>query len=203
MTIEKDNKPSVYKVTRNIIFELSESLGTSSSRAALANLRNSIGRDISSSIDAWKLMIERTPEELLSTNGKVNYQERAIMSTLQLYALHQQGKPTSVNTFNDGEGEKYKTNIGKSFSILRAGDNSVAVDRRFNAMVTSSSFEELFEHLRHLITLLKSKSDSKVNYAQLSNDLYWFQLGSSDRIKFRWAQGYYGSSKVNNKKGEN
>ena len=41
-------------------------------------------------------------------------------------------------------------------------------------MITATTFNELANHLRHLIKLLKSKT-GKVNYAQLAQDL----IGSS------------------------
>lgn len=69
-----------------------------------------------------------------------------------------------------------------------------AIDRRFNAMVTSSTFEELSNHLRHLIKLLK-KAMQKFLYAQLADDLFWYQNGFEDRVKLRWGQSYYSNIK--------
>ena len=59
-------------------------------------------------------------------------------------------------------------------------------------MITASTFEELVYHLRHLITLLKSKSpETKVDYARLSEDLYWFLRDYQERVRLSWARDYY------------
>ena len=62
-------------------------------------------------------------------------EERAIL-TLQLYSLHQQGKHDSVYLEKE---KKSWTNIGHSLASLRQGENSIAVDRRFNVMITSTN----------------------------------------------------------------
>lgn len=82
-------------------------------------------------------------------------------------------------------------NLGASLRALRAGDATQAADRRFNAMITATTFNELANHLRHLIKLLKSKTEAKVNYAQLAQDLYWFQLGYQSDIRLKWSRDYY------------
>ena len=123
-------------------------------------------------------------------------EERAILTSLQLYSLHQQGKHDSVYLEKE---KKSWTNIGHSLASLRQGENSIAVDRRFNVMITSTTFEELSHYLRQLISQLKSKSDAKVDYAQLADDLFWFIRGYKERVRLNWARSYYGI----NVKGEN
>lgn len=76
----------------------------------------------------------------------------------------------------DYEKDERRQNIGDALSTLR-GDDNESIDKRFNVMITSSSFKELKHHLRQLIKILKAKSDAKVDYAKLSEDLYWFLLG--------------------------
>ncbi|KFN89185.1 hypothetical protein TMUPMC115_2567 [Tetragenococcus muriaticus PMC-11-5] len=68
----------------------------------------------------------------------------------------------------------------------------MAIDRRFNTMITSSSFEELTHHLRQMIQLLKAKNpDIAVNYAQLGNDLYWFLRNKEEKVRLDWAKAFY------------
>ncbi len=82
-------------------------------------------------------------------------------------------------------------NLGASLSRLRVGDDTSAIDRRFNAMITTTSFDELANHLRHMIKLLKSKTDTQVNYPQLAQDLFWFQKGRQSSVRLKWSRSYY------------
>lgn len=198
MTETKRVKISVREITARILGQLTNTLDTSSTRATLANLRNSLGRNIETSVEIWPLVYEHMPEEYLSKSGRVTAEERAIITTLQLYAVHQQGIGVSVN---ETERTQYY-NIGSSFKGLRLENDTKAVDRRFNAMITASTFSELENHLRYLVKLTKSKSKGtiKINYAQLANDLFWYQVGDSQAIKLSWGRSYY--SQVNSPKEE-
>lgn len=175
----------LYKVTARIIYKLGERLELSETKATLSHLRNSIGRDISETVSVWPLMFEEVPLEYLSTNGTPTYQENAILASLQLYALHQQGKSKSMH-------EALGHSVGKALHSIR-DTNDTALDRRFNALITSSNFTELTTHLRHLISILKQKADTRIDYAKLSEDFYWYQRSaeSASRMRMRWGQDYY------------
>ncbi|MFT3983833.1 MAG: type I-E CRISPR-associated protein Cse2/CasB [Lachnospiraceae bacterium] len=175
----------LYKVTARIIYKLGERLELSETKAILSRLRNSIGRDISETIAIWPLLFEEVPLEYLSKNGIPTNQENAILAALQLYALHQQGKSKSVH-------ESTGNNIGKALHDIR-DTNNTALDRRFNALITSGNFKELITHLRHLISIFKQEADTKIDYAKLAKDFYWYQMSSesANRMRMRWGQGYY------------
>lgn len=188
MVKEKSKTFRVESVTRNIINDIDSDLKSSQSRGNLANIRNSINRPLNNSTNLLQLLFRYLPEDFLSADGKLTNEEKAVVTTIQLYALHQQSKKDSV--LLSDEDEKWK-NLGYSLSFLRSEKNSVAVDRRFNTMITSSTFEELSHHMRQMIKLLKSKTDAKVNYTKLSGDLYKFLTGYGEEIKFSWASRYY------------
>lgn len=175
----------LYKVTERIIFKLGERLDLSETKAVLSHLRNSIGRDISETVEIWPLMFEEVPLEFMSTSGIPTYQENAILASLQLYALHQQGKSKSVH-------ESPGNSIGKALHDIRDLNNT-ALDRRFNALITSGNFKELTTHLRHLISILKQETDTKIDYAKLAEDLHWYQRSPefANRMRIRWGQDYY------------
>jgi len=198
MTETKPVKIGVRGIVFKIISRLENSLDTSSTRATLANLRNSLGRDIETSVEIWPLIYEHMPEKFLSKSGNLTAEERAIITTLQLYAVHQQGQAITVN---ENERENY-ANIGNALKLLRTGDSSKAIDRRFNAMITASTYNELENHLRYLVKLVRSKGKGtiRINYSQLANDLFWYQLGKSQAIKLSWGRSYY--SQVNSPKEE-
>lgn len=188
MVKEKSKTFRVESVTRNILSELESEINSSNGRANLANIRNSINRPLTESIDLLPLLFRYLPEDFLSSDGKLSLEEKAIVTTIQLYSLHQQAESESVLLSDDAE--KWK-NFGYSLSFLRNGEDSLAADRRFNTMITSSTFEELSHHMRQMIKLLKSKTDAKVNYTKLSGDLYKFLTGYGEEVKFSWASRYY------------
>lgn len=117
-----------------------------------------------------------------------------------MYALHQQSNEKSVLKIEYNEGEK-RQNLGDALSTLRGSDNK-SIDRRFNAMILSSNFLQLQNHLRQFIKLLKAKSDAKVDYASVADDLFWFLKNQKDGVKIKWSRSYYKFRKVNDK-GEN
>lgn len=194
MDYSRENKTTVYDATKKIIAKIENNSGTSSGKAALANLRNSIGRDLNQTVEIWPLIFSNVPDEFLSKNGILTYEERAIIACLQFFAIHQQGKGAKVDINYEETADKYK-DLGSSLKSLRDYDNSNAIDRRFNVMITSATFEELIHHLRHLIKLLKARSSARINYPRLAQDLYWFQVGASDRVRLQWAQSYYSQNK--------
>ena len=67
--------------------------------------------------------------------------------------------------------------------------------RRFCALITAGSMEEVSHHLRGLIQLLRSES-LPLDYPQLAQDLFLFQLAdSAPRVKLRWGQDYFSQPK--------
>lgn len=179
----------LYKVTARIIFKLGERLELSETKATLSRLRNSIDQDISETIEIWPLMFEEMPIGYLSKSGEPTYEENAILTALQLYALHQQGNSNSVH-------ESSGNSVGKALRDIRNTNDSVSLDRRFNVMITADSFTELSTHLRHLISILKQKTGPKVDYAKLSEDFYWYQISpkAANNMRMRWGQDYYKQS---------
>lgn len=190
MEVKKPNQVTVRSVTNRIVYMLDQTLETSSGKATLANLRNSIGKPLSQSVEIWSLLFENLPQEFLSEDQSESKKEVAILTTLQLYALYRQGKKTPAR---ESSKEKAYKNIGHSLSALRRGDNTVAMDRRFNALITSSTYDELVHHLRQMIKLLKSKASGEVNidFGRLAQDLYGFLIGRDESMRLTWARAYY------------
>lgn len=195
--VDKVNKYKLMmSVSSNILSKLGQMINTPSGKATLANLRSSIGKPLSESLEIWPLVFEFLPDDFLNDRGSLSKEELAILSTLQLYALHQQGKSESVHHYN----EERSMNLGYSLNSLRTKDSSRSIDQRFNALITSTTYEELMHHLRQMIKILKAKSESRVDYARLSVDLYSYLNGNQESIRLRWARAYY---RIYSNKGEN
>ncbi|NLM17637.1 MAG: type I-E CRISPR-associated protein Cse2/CasB [Candidatus Riflebacteria bacterium] len=204
-------KNTVYDATAKILGSLAKTLETGRTKAVLARLRNSIGRDISQTSDVWPEVFANMPERFLSQDGNPTDEEKAIFAALQLYALHQQGrnepvhecfKSEKTNELSDKKSSEEQDerqlksgsgfNIGNSLSSLSKGEASESIDKRFNAMITSATFEEMLVHLRHLISILKSKDKTQtVDYARLADDFFWFLKNSKEQVRLRWGEGYY------------
>ncbi len=182
---EKTENVSVEQVT-NCIIQKIESMYKSHKAAVLASLRNSIGKSLTDAEDVWPLFFENLPQEYLSQDGVETQEEKAIFTTLQLYALCMQGTSDSVKSDS-----KYKGTVGKSLGSGRNINNSVALDRRFNTLITAGTFSEFAYHLRQMIKIVKSKERMVINFPRLAEDLFWFQRGNQKKICLRWAQEYY------------
>ena len=171
----------------NIMFEILDFLNSpqeKNNRAAyLAKIRNSIGKNFEEATDVWSIIFPFIPPKFLG-NGPLSCEEKSISITLQLYAIGQQGL-NKVLVSND----KNK-NFGSSLQQIKEQD-SVALDRRFNTMLTATTFDEFAYHLRQIFRLAKSKESFSVNFIKLSEDLFWYQNGKERNICLSWAKDYY------------
>lgn len=191
----------IYNATARVLRGIDQIKDKSAKRALLANIRNTINRKAGSNLSALAYIFEKLPEEFLGDSETLNDYEKAILTAVQMYALHQQSNENSVLKLDYNEGEK-RQNLGDVLSTLRS-DDSKSLDSRFNAMITASNFTQLQNHLRQLIKILKSKkSGIKVDYASLADDLYWFSKNRKAELKIKWGRSYYKFRK-DNEKGEN
>lgn len=194
----ENSKIKLYNETSRILRILDNSRDKPSTRAILANIRNSINKDSLANIEVLSFVFQNISEDFLGDKKQLNDYERAIVTAVQMYALHQQGKIDSVLKLDYKDGES-RENLGHALRSLRDED-SKAIDRRFNVMITSSNFSELTNKLRQMIKLLKAKSDAKIDYASLADDLYWFLKNQKDGVKIKWSRSYY---KYRKNEGEN
>lgn len=197
-----------YNTAKSILIKLDSTRDASSTKALLANMRNSADKDISNNVDALAYVFSNLSYGEDDRGGELSYMEQAIFTAIQMYAIHQQSNVESVLKFgNNDENEsgekknKYKANIGDALATLRS-DESESIDKRFNAMITATNFNKLSYHLRQMIKILKSKSDAKVDYAKLAEDLYWFMIGRKEEVRLSWARTYYKYRKNEEMEGE-
>lgn len=188
---------TAYNTAKSILIKLDSTRDASSTKALLANMRNSADKDISNNVDALAYVFSNLSYGEDDRYGELSYMEQAIFTAIQMYAIHQQSNVESVLKFgNEDENEsrekkkKYKANIGDALATLRS-DESESIDKRFNAMITATNFNKLSYHLRQMIKILKSKSEAKVDYAKLAEDLYWFMIGRKEEVRLSWARAYY------------
>ena len=186
--IEKDKQVTVYATMGRILTHLNSLSEQRSLAGNLAAIRNSIGKNYEDAVDVWPILFRLIPQEYLG-NGALNHEEKALLATLQLYALGQQG---SNKVSNDDS-----NSMGSSLRDIRE-NQSVSLDGRFNTMLTAISFDEFTYHLRQLFKLGKSRSSFSVNYPALAEDLFWYQNGGNKKICLKWARDYYRPFQKNN-----
>lgn len=186
-----NKETNVYKTSKHILTYLENTKKESSTKAILAQLRNSINKDLGENIESLAFIFSMIPEDKLGTGKNLNYYEQTILTTLQLYAIYQQGEDRSVIYRN--EDFPYKS-LGQSLRSLRNPEDKNAnksVDLRFNSLISSPNYRMLEYRLRQIIKLLKAKREEQVDFFSLSNDLYAYLLGDVNPIRIKWARDYY------------
>ena len=169
-------------------------------KAALANLRHGVGKKPGELPELWGAFLEDAPSGLYGERkgaSEPQKEEWAVYTALTLFAVHQQGKPYSVNTDN--------ANLGEAAAKLmkdRGDEERERVLRRFSPVVTATSMAELSHYLRTFIQLIKDK-DIALNYAELAEDIYDFQFeNSKNSVQLKWGRGFYKKINSDEEKGE-
>ena len=163
------------------------------SKAALAQLRRGIGKEIGEVPDLLGFVLP--PDEITSWAEGEAMAERGVYTSLTLYALHQQGSEPcmSAGLEEKGTAVSYKNSFGHAVRNLVKGDQNkeTAITRRFDKVLTAKDVTELAVHARGLIGLLK-KENITLDYPSFAVDLYWFQQQDTRRnVLLKWGKDYY------------
>jgi len=136
----------------------------------LAALRRGVGREAGAVPQMWPYYTT------LTESGQVTPRLRAEHVALTLFAVHQQSKARPVHRFGIG--------VGRALHELRRSErfSDEAVDRRFAAAATATSFLEVSYHLRALLTQLRAVDGAALDYTRLYDDLVAWQ-DPEQRIK--------------------
>jgi CRISPR system Cascade subunit CasB len=149
-----------------------QALAEGQERGALAALRRGLGQPPGAAAEMFRYVEPYLPEKRSAV------QEAAYYLVASLFALH----PKST-----GQG-----NMGTHMAAARTG-NDDALERRFTALLSTHP-DDLPEHLRHIISFLKSK-EQPVNWNQLLWDLqHWDNENHS--VQKRWAAAFWGGAQV-------
>lgn len=191
----------VSNAVQKIIRQYLSNADAASCRAILAKLRHSIGKPLSQSVDIWPLILTSVPDNFLSEYEGKNLKLQAVIYTLQIYSLYEQGNlsvedistecpTTNANTLVQSS----SYNMGSCLRILRLDEKQrKAMDRRFSNLITSDNIDHFYYNLRQLTGILKSKTKDRhqhINYPRLARDLYLFNF-NPEKIRLSWAQEYY------------
>lgn len=156
-------------------------------KALLAQLRRGVGRMPGELPQLWGILLDNLPEEMTRKNGEPSKEEWAIYTALTLFALHQQGHDLPHKPMHC-QGAKFGAAMAR---LVESPDDEERILRRFNMIATSGSIEELTNHLRGAVQLLRSK-DIPLDYAQLAEDLLLYQnIRTQNHVRLRWGQDFY------------
>jgi CRISPR system Cascade subunit CasB len=163
------------------------------SKAALAQLRRGIGREIGELPELLGFVLPT--DEITSWADGEDMVEKATYTALTLYAFHQQGsdKCMSAGLEEKEAAVSYKNSFGHAVRNLVKSDQNMeaAVTRRFDKVLTAKDVTELAVHARGLIGLLK-KENITLDYPSFAVDLYWFQQQDVRRkVLLKWGKDYY------------
>lgn len=148
-----------------------QGLAARGDRGALAALRRGLSGVPGTVVETFPYVVPWLP------NGQVQAVERAYFLVAALYALHPGGRSA------DGAA---RWNFGASFSALR--ERSGSIERRFVALL-SAPLEDLPDHLRHAVSLLKGEG-VQVDYSALLEDLARWSA-ESRHIQRAWARSFW------------
>ncbi len=143
---------------------------------ALAALRRGLGRPAGAAAEMYPYVVPHLPD------GATRAEEHAYFLIAALFAWHQVD-------WTLGEGQKRRDiNFGASYRRLFDETTSESIEHRFVALLNAHR-EDLPEHLRHAVGLLRSK-EIPVDWAQLLGDVAaWDDPRRSTQLA--WARSYW------------
>jgi CRISPR system Cascade subunit CasB len=186
-------------------------------RAELARLRRGLGKTAGSVPDIWELTVGLVPRDMVWDGDEPSRAEQAVHAAMTLYALHQQSqdiemhKPgvrlgTAVRRLAAGDGTKSSQKESKEGGgkDRKEDGRKQAVTRRFMAVATAQSIDEVLFHVRGLIGQLR-REEQPLDYAMFAEDvLKLLTPGRENQVRLAWGRDYYRtpSAKPADKDGE-
>lgn len=153
-----------------------EKLYLTEDRAALAALRRGLGKRPGEASEMHRHVLPYL-------RGATRRQEDACYVVAALFGLY------PSRNWRHGDGDDKLTNLGASLRLLTSENESdSSIERRFVALLNCRA-EELPEHLRQIISLLKTK-EAPVDWARLIRDInHW---DSETRwVQREWSRAFW------------
>lgn len=146
--------------------------------AAFSAVRRGAGRTPGSVPEMWEYHLHLDGDE---RDKSTNAEHHALV----LFGFHQQSQSIKVH--------RKGSRLGAAVFELRERFSAEAVDTRFFRAVTAVDLDELGNHLRGLVTQLRSLPVTPtIDYTQLVVDLArWQDPAQVDRIRRKWGAEYH------------
>lgn len=159
--------------------------GSPRARADIAKLRRALGKPAGTVPEVWEYTIALLPAGLQWDRDEPSRAEQAAHAALTLFALHQQSMTVPAH--------QHSVSIGRAVGRLAQTEerSHQAVTRRFMAVATAGSVEEMLTHIRGLITQLRS-AQIGFDYARLADDLLGLLTpGRAQQVRLAWGRDFY------------
>lgn len=159
--------------------------------ATLARLRRALPSAGQFDPDAWDILADM-PAALIGHGDDPSRAEVAAVSALSLFAIHQQSR-RDAGMHRHGSADR----PGRAFGHLHRAtsppgvDRQTGVNRRFRALTRSADLTAALQHLRGLVTQLRTER-IPLDYGVLGRDLYQLQQPSTIyAVRMRWARDFH------------
>lgn len=177
--------------TNKIIKKLHEREGND--KAILSALRRSNSILSRQATIVWPLLFEYIKEkDTFGENSRQTTSERAIFTALRCYAVFEQGNDVERDREYDNENAM---SLFRSLSFLRKDEQlREALDRRVRAVLSTTNAEVVTRSLVSLTKIIKANNPAaSINYPELANDIYNFQLGFelARKVAIKWGREYF------------
>jgi len=144
---------------------------------ALADLRSGLGKAPGEMVRVHRHVVPFLPEH--ERFDRLYY---LIATLFGLYPMHSWSEESQSN----GRGRREKWTIGRAFGVIKNKSDSIGA--RFIALL-NAHVEDLGDHLRHVISLLKA-NDIPIDWFQLFDDvLKWDE--PEKPVQLKWARHFY------------
>ncbi|MDP5227051.1 MULTISPECIES: type I-E CRISPR-associated protein Cse2/CasB [Arthrobacter] len=158
----------------------------SDAAAVLAKLRRGVAKEPGADTWAWGHVVDGLPKQYLGRTDSATSGEKAAYVALTLYAVHQQSKTMPMHR----PGPSMGRSIRQLGAVRGTGGASDAVKRRFDALMSSATFNELQHHARGLIQQLRA-ADIPLDYGRLAEDIRLLQSQvTANGVQLRWGRDY-------------
>ena len=168
-------------------------------RALLAQLRRGLATEPGALPETWEVEFGEMPEGLRGLGSKpATSGEWAVHLALVLYAVHQQSQQSAMyrkTDINAGELHGFGNSVRRLANRNRSTGQGEQLalgemPRRFRAMVTSESIEELAHYARQLVTQLKG-AGIPLDYGSFAGQIYDYQDPyRRERVRLEWAREF-------------
>ena len=177
--------------TNKIIKKLHEREGND--KAILSALRRSNSILSRQATIVWPMLFEYIKEkDTFGENSRQTTSERAIFTALRCYAVFEQGNDVERDREYDNENAM---SLFRSLSFLRKDEQlREALDRRVRAVLSTTNAEVVTRSLVSLTKIIKANNPAaSINYPELANDIYNFQLGfePTRKVAIKWGREYF------------
>lgn len=153
-------------------------------RGQMAALRGAIAREPGEVPEVWELTQVKVPD---NAGDAPTWEEIAVHTAMTLYAVHQQSRTAPMFRPGVGLGRAARELVGRD-------EENPSAQKRFNALVTSTTVAELRHHLRGFVSQLRAR-DIALDHAMLADDITRFQRpNGAKQVRLAWARQYYSLS---------